>query len=288
MQNAHDKYFLEKRELSKFGYIHLKNVLTLSEIRTTLQAVDDLIILHLKHNPKLQDTNSKFGKGAFRIYQAIEQFDGMDFLLDYPKVFDLLVSLIGEYIQVMGSEVFIRNTNTNYAEKFHTDAGPSIQKYFYSDDMPLLQLKVQFFLTDTISENSGNFICIPGSHRIRVLKHEPGCFIEECNKYLNNGEKVPHAHQFIAKAGDVIIFPWCLWHGATHNTSDITRRSVCLRYGPLWCRPYDYSTISNKKMQKLTPRQRRLLGDLSQDRETEFDPSDYYKIPNQAKIIRTL
>ena len=287
MQNDHDKYSLEKRELNKFGYIHLKNVLTLSEISTTLQAVDDLIISHLERNPILQDANSKFGKGAFRIYQAIEQFDGMDFLLDHPKVFDLLISLIGEYIQVMGTEVFIRNPHTNYAEKFHTDAGPSIQRYFYNDNMPLLQLKVQFFLTDTMSENSGNFMCIPGSHRIPVLKHEPGCFIEECNKYLDNGEKVPHSHQIIAKAGDVVIFPWCLWHGATYNTSNTTRRSVCVRYGPLWCRPYDYVTISDKKMQKLTLRQQRLLGDLSQDREAEFDPSDYYKIPNQATIIRT-
>jgi len=276
----------EKRELSKFGYIHLKNILNPEEILKALTAIDRLIFKHIEQNPQLHDNNNQFGKGAFRIYQAIEKLDELDFLIDHIKVFDLLVELIGTYIQVMGTEIFIRNPHSTVAERFHTDAGPGLQKYVYTDHMPLLQLKVQFFLTDTLTENSGNFMCIPGTHRTPVKKYEPGCFIEECNIHLDRGELPPHTHQFLAKAGDVVIFPWCLWHGVTYNESQMTRRSVCFRYGPLWCRPYDYVTLSEEKMNKLTLRQRRLFGDVTKDIDEPFYASDYYKIPNQENIIK--
>lgn len=277
----------EKRELSKFGYIHLKEVLTQNEISKTLRAIDSLIFEHIQHNPELKDEKNAFGKGAFRIYEALEKLDEIDFLIDHPKVFDLLRALIGDYIQLMGSEIFIRNPHNSVAERFHTDAGPAIQKFIYQDQMPLLQLKIQFFLTDTLTENSGNFMCIPGTHRVLVKKYEPGCFIEECNESLDQGVYPPHTHQFLAKAGDAIIFPWCLWHGATHNESSQTRRSVCFRYGQLFCRPYDYVTVSPSKLEKLTPRQRRLCGDMSDNPLEVLDPSDYYKIQNQSQIMNT-
>ena len=278
----------EKRELSKFGYIHLKNVLTPHEISKTLKGIDNLIFEHIKENSHLYDAHNCFGRGAFRIYEALEKLDDIDFLIDHPKVFDLLLELIGDYIQLMGSEIFIRNPHNSVAERFHTDAGPAIQKFVYQDNIPLLQLKIQFFLTDTLTENSGNFMCIPGTHRIPVKKYEPGCFIKECNTFLDQGIFPPHTHQFLARAGDAVIFPWCLWHGATHNESSNTRRSVCFRYGQLFCRPYDYVNISKNKLTKLTPRQRRLCGDLSDNPDNFFEPCDYYKISNQFNIIRQL
>ena len=278
----------EKRQLSKFGYIHLENVLTPQEVSRTLTGIDNLIFEHIKKNKDLHYKDNCFGKGAFRIYEALEKLDHIDFLIDHPKVFDLLLELVGDYIQLMGSEIFIRNPHNSVAERFHTDAGSAMQKFVYQDNVPLLQLKIQFFLTDTVTENSGNFMCIPGTHRIPVGEFEPGCFIKECNTVLDQGVYPAHTHQFMAKAGDAVIFPWCLWHGATHNESKNTRRSVCFRYGQLFCRPYDYFTVSKEKLEKLTSRQRRLCGDLSNNPNSFFDPSDFYKILDQPEVIRQL
>ena len=61
----------EKRQLSKFGYIHLENDLTPQEISRTLTGIDNLIFEHIEQNKDLHDQDNCFGKGAFRIYEAL-------------------------------------------------------------------------------------------------------------------------------------------------------------------------------------------------------------------------
>ena len=78
-------------------------------------------------------------------------------------------------------------------------------------------------------------------------------------------------------------FPLSLGHGVAPNRSGSTRVSVILRYGQAFCRPVDYWTTPGQPiLDQLTPRRRRLLGDLG----SRSRPGDFYgAIPDQLELM---
>ena len=77
------------------------------------------------------------------------------------------------------------------------------------------------------------------------------------------------------------IFPHNLWHSVAPNLGDSVRRSVTFRYGQMWCRPYDYEKVPAEVLARLSPRRRRLLGDMGPD----YHATDYYKPPDQLEVM---
>ena len=153
---------------------------------------------------------------------------------------------------------------------FHTDAGPSLQRIHpHADSLPL-QFKIKFFLTDLSEPDTANFMCVPGSHKKTYPENR-----------LEKGVYPEGAIQVLAEAGDAVIFPWALWHGVGPNRTDRIRKSVTFRYGLMWCRPYDYDRLPSHVLDRMTPRQRRLFGDMGET----FHPTDYYKPNDQLEII---
>jgi phytanoyl-CoA hydroxylase len=140
---------------------------------------------------------------------------------------------------------------------------------------------VQFFLTDLSQEDSGNFVIVPGSHRRQVSETLPGCFIPEANRYLDEGTLPPGAKQVLAEPGDSVVFHHSLWHAVAPNRSGRERKSIIFRYGHLWHRPFDFDTVSSDILKQLSPRQRRLLGDIGPDP----GPKDYYKPAGQLELM---
>jgi hypothetical protein len=61
------------------------------------------------------------------------------------------------------------------------------------------------------------------------------------------------------------------------------RKSVTLRWGQLFCRPYDFEQLPAFLLARWTPRQRRLFGELRADRQ----PHDYY-YADEADQLRVL
>ncbi len=113
-------------------------------------------------------------------------------------------------------------------------------------------------------------MCVPGSHKKAF--HE---------KRLLKGTYPEGAIQVLAEAGDAVIFPWALWHGVGPNQTDRIRKSVTFRYGQMWCRPYDYDRLPSHVLDRMTPRRRRLFGDMGENHH----PTDYYKPNDQIQII---
>jgi ectoine hydroxylase-related dioxygenase (phytanoyl-CoA dioxygenase family) len=133
----------------------------------------------------------------------------------------------------------------------------------------VITLKVQFFLTDVLSPEAGNMVLVPGSHRLPF----PEAF-EEFE--VASGNTV----QIHASAGDAVLFPWSLWHGASANHSGHPRISVVLRYAQLWARPVDYQVLDARTLGRMTPRRRRLFGDLG----PQPHPGDYYRPPTDEYL----
>lgn len=258
----------QQKQWYEEGYILLRQVLSTAEIETLLLAVDSVIETYVKQTPSLQGT--RFGKGAYTIIRAIERTDALDMLTDHPNTFGSILTMMGPYLQIMGTQIYVRHPDTDALMRFHTDAGPSLQRIHPNPDSLPLQFKIQFFLTDTSKPESANFMCVPGSHTQPFPK-----------KGFEKGKTPEGAIQILANAGDAVIFPWALWHGVGSNLTNSIRKSVTFRYGQMWCRPYDYETLPVKVLERMTQRRRRLFGDMGDN----YHPTDYYKPNDQIEII---
>lgn len=247
----------------KHGYLHLENILSKKEVIKLIQTVDQVIAIKERDANNVRNTGWAHGKEYYNILHALDYTDGLDYLLDHPKTFDIVLFLMGPYIQVMSCDIFVRapNKSTSDIGRFHTDGGPSIQRILPTPGNLPLQFKLQFFLTDLLVENAGNFTLIPGSHLKHVNYHHKFCYIPHLNQYVEKGEMPPEAIQLKVKAGDVLIHPWSLWHAVSPNKTQTIRKSISIRYGQMWLRPY-YQKISSDILNRISLRQKRLLGEF--------------------------
>lgn len=279
----------ERKFWHKNGYLLLKSVITGTLLSQIQKAVDQAILNYLQ-NQNLE-INKGFGTSSFRILNSITLTQGIDVLLDYDNVFKKIVDLMGPYIQVMGTEIFVRNSSTSYQKSFHTDGGPGMQNFLPTRNNPPIMLKAQFFLTDVVHENNANFCFFPGSHTKKIMYKTDDCSLPEKYNFKPDGKLPKGAVQLIAKAGDVVLFPWSLWHGVSPNLGTEVRRSVIIRYGQLWCRARDHNIVADNIIQRFTNRQKRLLGDFDTDLNSNiyqgnvYKHNSFYHPKDQIKII---
>ena len=117
---------VQQKEWQKEGFLIIKNVLSPEEIQVLLAAVDSAIETYVQETPSLQGT--RFGKGAYTIIRAIERTDALDPLTDHPHTFGTILSLMGPYLQIMGTQIYVRHPDVDALMGFHTDAGPFTPK----------------------------------------------------------------------------------------------------------------------------------------------------------------
>ncbi|HEY0139416.1 MAG TPA: phytanoyl-CoA dioxygenase family protein [Thermoanaerobaculia bacterium] len=244
------------------GYLVVPAVLGAGEVQQLLVAIEEVLARRSSDHIVTQ------GNGAWKIAQAVAQTEGLDPLIDHPRVLPLLIELLGPFLQILGTEIFVREAGNGDEPlvPWHTDGGATLARFFPVSGTPVLQMKAQFFLTDLCDDDSGNFMLVPGSHRLPFV-----------------GESVRDAVQLRARAGDLLLFPWSLWHAVAPNRSGRVRKSITFRYGQLWSRPYDYERLPPGVLARMTRRQRRLFGDLGAD----VPPSSYFYV-DEAEQTRIL
>lgn len=273
--HQHRQTAVTEKQLScweRDGYLFLENVLSTTETASLLKAVDILLeSAEQAHILSQQDTGPRGGTQAFKIAQAITLTSALDPLTDHPRIFPLLLTLVGPYLQILGTEIFVRlpGPAVEALVEWHTDGGPAMEGFLPRPGNPILQMKVQFFLTDLTGPDMGNFMLVPGSHRTTFADGEQFSLSPPAG-----------AIQVMARAGDAILFPWSLWHAVAPNRSGNVRKSVTLRYGPMWSRPYDYDRLPAEVLARMTPRRRRLFGDLGE----AAHPHSYY-YPDTAEQL---
>ncbi len=76
----------------------------------------------------------------------------------------------------------------------------------------------------------------------------------------------------LAKPGDAVFFDRRLWHTASPNWSDITRRVLFYGYGYRWLRTKDDMTVDHL-WESVSPTRRQLLG-WSVNANGRFSPTD--------------
>ncbi|HEX6099449.1 MAG TPA: phytanoyl-CoA dioxygenase family protein [Thermoanaerobaculia bacterium] len=253
----------QQRSWRRDGFLLVRGALPPGQVAELLARIDDVVERYAGSEHGFRQSAA-----AYKVAEAITLTDCLDPLLDHERVFPLLLDLLGPYLQVLGTEIFVRPSTESQEllVAWHADGGPTLGRFLPRPGEPTLQLKTQFFLTDIPETDSGNFMFVPGSHR-RLFPKE------------GLAATPPEAVQLTVRAGDALIFPWSLWHAVAPNHSGRARRSVTVRYGQLWSRPYDFERLPASVLARLTPRRRRLLGDLG-----DVHPSSYFYLDEEEQL----
>ena len=175
-------------------------------------------------------------------------------LIDWPTTFPKVWRILGWNIYLYHSHLGVTPPvapDTERVKKalgWHQDSG-RVNVEIESHPRPRLSLKVAYFLTDTTELDRGNFYVIPGSH-LRDDMERPA-----------DGVTDPVGATAVrVRPGTAVLFDRRLWHSASPNYSDITRKVLFYGYGYRWLRPKDDMTVGHL-LEGCDPIRRQLLGD---------------------------
>ncbi len=172
-------------------------------------------------------------------------------LVDHGKIIPKVWGILGWNIYLYHAHLIVTPPSglPRDAKTFgwHQDSG-RVNQEMESHPRPRLSLKVAYFLSDTAEEGRGNFWVIPGSHRRDDLERPA------------DGVGQPEgARPVLARPGTAVFFDRRLWHTASPNWSDITRKVLFYGYGYRWLRTKDDMTVRDL-WETSDPIRRQMLG----------------------------
>src|SRR5262249_43126961 len=130
---------------------------------------------------------------------------------------------------------------------WHQDSG-RLNLDLETNPRPRISIKVAYFLTDTREARRGNFYVIPGSH------------LQNKVEFPEDGVSEPEGATPVCVApGTAVYFDRRLWHSASPNYSEVTRKVLFYGYGYRWLRPRDDMTVAHF-MDRCDPIRKQLLG----------------------------
>jgi len=170
-------------------------------------------------------------------------------LLDHRPVIDVVAEALGPNIFMYHAHLDVHPPEHEPATTWmwHQDGGVQ-NRDLETSPRPRMSVKVAYFLTDASSPDRGNFVVLPGSHRLDALERP------------STGNVVPGAVPILAEPGDAIVFDRRLWHMRSANRSAVTRKALFLAYTYRWVRPRDDLRLPPAMVADLTPVQRQLAG----------------------------
>jgi hypothetical protein len=186
-------------------------------------------------------------------------------LIDRKGVFDLVVDIMGPNIIFSMSQAIVRASGDGFPGYTHTDGGEGQREIRVMETSRPIAVKAMYLLSDVEGNDCGNFTVFPGSHMRPI----------QFNQDPPVGPNTPGAVQLTGKAGDCYIFSHALWHGPAANNSGKARKTLLYNYCQMFMRCYDFKDIP-EIVERASPRQRRLLGDLGYD----FRPGSYFYVPD--------
>jgi hypothetical protein len=172
-------------------------------------------------------------------------------LVDYEKVLPKVWGILGWNIYLYHAHLIVTPPSGQPQDDktfaWHQDSG-RVNKEIETHPRPRLSLKVAYFLSDTGEPGRGNFWVVPGSHLWDTIERPA------------NGAGQPEgAVPVLAKPGTAVFFDRRLWHTASPNWSNMTRKVLFYGYGYRWIRTKDDMTVRDL-WEKSSPIRRQLLG----------------------------
>lgn len=234
----------ERRAFNETGYFIVENALSPEQVTLLTAEVDRIYDNKMKegHDPQ----KALFYTDFVKDHQLF-----LD-LVDYGKVLPKVWDILGWNIYMYHTHMIV--TPPSGLEKsdktfgWHQDSG-RVNLEMESHPRPRLSLKVAYFLSDLSEPGRGNFWIVPNSH------------LHDKIQIPDNGVGQPEgAVPVCIKPGTAVFFDRRLWHAASTNWSDITRKVLFYGYGYRWIRRKDDMTLDGL-LEKSDPIRRQMLGD---------------------------
>jgi hypothetical protein len=174
-------------------------------------------------------------------------------LVDEPRILPKVWGILGWNIYLYHAHLIVTPPSGLAKDDktfgWHQDSG-RVNVEMESHPRPRLSLKVAYFLSDVSEPGRGNFWVVPNSHLSDTLAGKP----------TDGVGQPPGAMPVCVKPGTVVFFDRRLWHAASANWSDVTRKVLFYGYGYRWIRTKDDMTVQSL-WEKSDPIRRQLLGD---------------------------
>lgn len=173
-------------------------------------------------------------------------------LIDWPRVLPKVWGLMGWNIQIYHSHLVYsppeESGNVSPTKRgWHQDSGrPNVE--MESSPRPMLSLKVCYFLSDCMQDGMANFYVVPGSHLEDDL-------IPRDQRQVDPEGATP----VLVPRGSAVFFDRRLWHTASPNGSEVTRKALFYGYSFRWLRPRDNMTVEHY-FDRIDPIRKQLLG----------------------------
>ncbi|MGH3490570.1 MAG: phytanoyl-CoA dioxygenase family protein [Actinopolymorphaceae bacterium] len=216
----------ERKTFDERGLLQIENALTPEQVERLTAATDRLHDQHLAAgNP---------GDKAMFVPNFIPEDQAFTDLVDYAPIFPKVWGILGWNISLYHAHLIVTppsgQARTSKTFGWHQDSG-RVNRDIDTHPRPRLSIKVAYFLSDTSVEGRGNFWVVPGSHQHDHID-------------VPDGEGQPEgATPVLAKPGTAVFFDRRMWHAASPNWSDVTRKVLFYGYGFRWIRTKDDMTV---------------------------------------------
>lgn len=217
----------ERRTFEEQGFLYIEDALPEERVKLLTEVTDGI------HERELASGQSP--TTAMFVPNFLPEDPLFVDLVDYESIVPKMWGILGWNLSLYHAHLIVtppsgkpRSTATF---GWHQDSGRV--NFDMPAPRPRLSAKVGYFLSDVSEEGRGNFWVIPGSH------------INEQVVVPDGGGQPEGAIPVLAKPGTAVIFDRRLWHAASPNWSDITRKVLFYGYGHRWIRPKDEMTLSD-------------------------------------------
>ncbi len=233
----------EQRAFSETGLLMVENALSPDQVAALTDASDRLYAQKLAEGHEAN-------KALF--YPNFIPDDSLFAdLVDYDKILPKVWGLLGWNIYLYHAHLIVTPPSGQAQDEktfgWHQDSG-RVNQEIESHPRPRLSLKVAYFLSDTSEPGRGNFWVVPGSH------------LDDTQERSSDGIGQPKgAVPVLAKPGTAVFFDRRLWHSASPNWSDVTRKVLFYGYGYRWIRTKDDMTVQSL-WEESDPIRKQMLG----------------------------
>lgn len=233
----------ERATFEEQGLLQIEDALSMREVDELTAKVDGL------HERQIAAGAAAADKAMF-YPNFIPEDPAFADLVDYDRILPKVWGMLGWNIYLYHAHL-IATPPSGQAESgatfgWHQDSG-RVNHDMETHPRPRLSVKVAYFLSDTSVAGRGNFWVVPGSHRKDQLE-------------VPDGDGQPAgAVPVLAKPGTAVFFDRRLWHAASPNWSDVTRKVLFYGYGYRWIRTKDDMTVHDLWPQS-DPIRKQLLG----------------------------
>ena len=233
----------ERRTFEETGMLVVENALSPEQVRSLTATTDALYERHVAQGHD--------AKTALFYPDFIPDDPQYLSLVDHPQILPKVWGLLGWNIYLYHGHLIVTppsgQAHSDKTFGWHQDSG-RVNQEMENHPRPRLSLKVAYFLSDTSESGRGNFWVIPGSQNQDELERPAG------------GTGQPEgAVPVLAKPGTAVFFDRRLWHTASPNWSDVTRKILFYGYGYRWLRTKDDMSVRDL-WEGSDPIRRQMLG----------------------------